>query len=55
MAVAPEVPIAPCRRRRLLVRISGFADFFSYIAAAALGHGVTAAAVEIELPLLDAA
>jgi glycerol-3-phosphate dehydrogenase subunit B len=36
------------------VGISGFADFQPHLAAAALGqHGVTAAAVEIELPLLD--
>ena len=34
--------------------ISGFADFQPHLAAAALGqHGVTAAAAEIELPLLD--
>ncbi len=55
MAVALEVPVAPLPSQgACLVGISGFADFQPHLAAAALGqHGVTAAAVEIELPLLD--
>lgn len=50
-----EVPVAPLPSQgACLVGISGFADFQPHLAAAALGqHGVTAAAVEIELPLLD--
>ena len=50
-----EVPLAPLPQQGVcLVGISGFADFQPHLAAAALGqHGVTAAAVEIELPLLD--
>ncbi|VDC11296.1 Anaerobic glycerol-3-phosphate dehydrogenase subunit B [Klebsiella pneumoniae] len=50
-----EVPVEPLPSQgACLVGISGFADFQPHLAAAALGqHGVTAAAVEIELPLLD--
>lgn len=50
-----EVPLAPFAQQHVcLVGISGFADFQPHLAAAALGqHGVTAAAVEIELPVLD--
>ncbi len=50
-----EVPVAPLPSQGVcLVGISGFADFQPYLAAAALGQrGVTAAAAEIELPLLD--
>ena len=49
-----EVPVAPLPDRVCTVGISGFADFQPHLAAAALGQtGVTAVAVEIELPLLD--